>query len=216
MIVGEGYLRFEPRMQMPLSEVAKLTFPVVETAGQRFFELFAEKRGAEVVVEDGSLRLLGRVRVTAAVLVSTFVGYGAVRQAVDYARHDGRIAAGWINQQIRELFSLTSDAVHTQRRRTPEPTRLLRLFDSVASGELSPDDAAREAEELFRQRGESSQTIQRVIPNLRRELASVVVADTQRPKRTPARRYLSPSAALPGRRVTVYRDERGTLRVVEQ
>jgi hypothetical protein len=216
MVVAEAYLHFERLSRpSPLRSVGESAFPIVEQAAREFLTRFEYQRLAEVVVEEGSLRLRGRIRVTAGALLTAFIGYGAVRQSIDYARRDGKTAAGWINDHLREMLSLSGTDVIARRRFAPAPTRLRTLFDSVEAGQLTAAAAAAEAEKLFRAYGEDSRTIQRVVDALRAELADVQPVDAPSDRSRKRRVDKSPVAILRGKRISVFRDRAGSVRVVE-
>jgi hypothetical protein len=215
MIVSEAYLRFEPYRRVgSMRELGTLLFPIIEAAAHEFFTEFPYERKGQIIIEAGSLRNRGIVRVTAAALTA-FIGYGGVRQAIDYARRDGQAAASWINEQVRGRLSLESRQIVAQRRFTPAPTRLRSLFDSVAADHLSPQEAAAKAEQLFRHYGETEEVIQRVMEQLQMELMLTPRSGGQRRNAKPPRDIPSRAVALPGKRVNVFRDQSGVLRIVE-
>ena len=96
MIAVEGYLHFHHFVgEAPPRELASAALPIVEWAAVEYLSQFDYPRRAEVVVEGGSTKLRGVIRVTATVLIA----YGGLRQALDYARKDGRAAATWIDRK---------------------------------------------------------------------------------------------------------------------
>lgn len=214
MILVEGYFHFrhfpdEP----PPRELGDIVLPIAEQAALRYLTAFDYPRRGEVVVEEGSTKVRAIVRTTAMVLLT----YGGVRQAIDYARQDGRAAAGWVLRQVGRVLDVPSGARIASRRYTPGPTRLKRLFDSVEAGHLSAADAAARAEEIFAAHGEPPGTVAAVTDAVRQELGLLAPAQfLPRPPRQRVGVMSAARAALPGRRLRVYRDSTGRVQYVEE
>jgi Asp-tRNA(Asn)/Glu-tRNA(Gln) amidotransferase B subunit len=97
------------------------------------------------------------------------MSYGGIRSGIDYLRHDGKTAATWINTQVRDVLDVPITTVIARRSRTPDPTQLLKLFEMVESGTMSPEEATHRARELLREFGESEQTIRQLVGQVDRE-----------------------------------------------
>ena len=70
----------------------------MERAAQQVLVEFRGARRAEVIVEEGSIRLMGLIIVGLELLAK----FGEIRSGLDYALHDGKAAAGWINEHVQK------------------------------------------------------------------------------------------------------------------
>lgn len=217
MVVSESYLHFELRaLRVPPREIGGRVLPLVERAAKDILVEFRGVRRAEVIVEEGSIRLMGLIIVGLELLAK----FGEIRSGLDYALHDGKAAAGWINEHVQKALTIPSKDIIAKRRFSPAPTQLLRLFRKVQSGSMSPEEATQRAEELFHHYGESEDTIRPVMERFTREIRSVPqTLDYSPTKRRPVpspNREAPRSVARPTRRIRFFRDANGRLRIVEE
>lgn len=94
----------------------------------------------EIEVVDGSIR----IRVVLNGLLAVVITYGATRTGLDHLAQDGVAIASRIRDRLTETEKLPPDRTRAWRY-SPGPTRLRGLFDSVASGALSPEEATLKA-----------------------------------------------------------------------
>ena len=141
---------------------------------------------------------------------------GGLSSALDYARHDGKLAAGWVNDRVQEVLAIPKEDIVSRRRRTPAPTQLLKLFENVRTGAMSPEEAADHAEELFRKWGESEETIREVMKPLHQEIQAIQPTSDERPRKRPVYPYEPRPAIGPTRRLRFLRDPTGQIRIVEE
>jgi hypothetical protein len=226
MIVSESYLHFEPLRRRDPSEVGGLVLPLVERAASMFFVEFRDAREAEVLIIEGSIRLKGLIRVAAA----TLIGFGGIRSGIDYAIHDGKAAAAWINQQVQESLEIPNNAVIARRGQTPSPTQLRRLFESVRSGAMSPEEATDRACQVLIRDGENESTIRDLRGPVWRELREVArlrtgtvkgrasgsVTPGGGPRRGSILTQRPRPSAIPASRFRVIRDAMGRIRILDE
>jgi len=216
MVISESYLHFELRaLRLLPPEIGRRVLPLVERAAQQILVEFTGARRAEVIVEEGSIRIMGLIIVG----LDLFARFGEIRSGLDYALHDGKAAAGWINEHVQKTLTIPRQDLIARRRFSPAPTQLLRLFRKVQSGSMSPEEATQRAEELFHDYGESEDTIRPVMERFTKEIRSVQqTLDHRPPKRRPVpspNREARP-VAKPTRRIRLFRDATGQLRIVEE
>jgi len=215
MVVSESYLHFEPRdWRLPRPQIGELVIPLLERATNQFLVEFREPKRAEVVVDEGSIRLRGLIRLTAMALI----GYGGIRTGIDYAWRDGKAAAGWVNERVQERLAIPNTDVIARRRGSPAPAQLHRLFENVEFGALSREEAVRRAEKLFRDYGESEETIRVVMNRFTEEIYSAQpITDGPAPRRqTPLQEKQPQPLKTPMRRIRFFRDSTGHIRIVEE
>ncbi|NTU44343.1 MAG: hypothetical protein HGA99_02320 [Chlorobiaceae bacterium] len=227
MIISESYLHFDfPSYRDPL-EVGEFVFPFVEYAASHFFLKLSDKRRTEIIIVDGSIRLKGLISISAKVLI----GYGSIRSGIDYLAQDGKAAANWVNRYVQEQLKLPNDAVIARRVRTPGPTRLLRLYENVRSGTMSPEEATRRANKLFIEYGESDGMIHELIVPMSRELQLLAPQNDKvvlkkkylggAIQETHSRRETFPDErvrplVVPARRFRIVRDSSGRIKVIDE
>ena len=164
---------------------------------------------AEVRIEEGSRRIWTYVRGAAELLIA----FGGIRAGIDYLVHDGKRTAGIINESIlRDVFGGRVKPLRRERR-TGTPGELKRLFDRVHDGQLSPQAAAREAEEMLRKANVPEELIRQVIREMPLEASQALPPRAPRP-RMPRWHETVAHSARGVRGVFVHRRRDGTL-VVE-
>jgi hypothetical protein len=218
MIVSESYLHFEPRhLELPLREIGERTLPVVETAANEFFFAFRNERRVEVVLEEGSLRHKSLIVLAATVLVK----YSELRTGIREVWHDGKAAAGWLTEHVQNALDIPSEDIIARRSRSPAPSQLLRLFENVRAGTMSPEEATERAERLFTGEGESDEAIRMLTGRVMKDFQSISgppVLRRPRKRRAP-RPFPEPDqerVATPTRRLRFFRDSAGKIRIVEE
>src|SRR5207237_4187342 len=79
--------------------------------------------------------------------------YGGIRASLDYGVRDARRAAAFVNDHLSRDLALQQQQIMRRERRTGVPGKLRRLFDRVANGQLTADQATRKAVDVLLEAG---------------------------------------------------------------
>ncbi|MGD0237532.1 MAG: hypothetical protein ABSC55_23765 [Syntrophorhabdales bacterium] len=157
--IARTYLHVEypPCTRDQLTHLANAAYDIAESVIRDHFREYFSIEDIELraTVEEGSIK--SKIVVGLAglhFLYQAISGYGSFRQGIDTFARDVQKAGRAINElQLDQLKRDRSDVIRN-RSGSGLPGKLSRLFQEVAAGRLSADDAMKKVDKLLAQRKE--------------------------------------------------------------
>lgn len=223
IIIAEPYLRFSTSIAR--SALQRAAENVLENVQPLVLSSYTEQ-GREfdirifVRVEVGSTK----VWVTVSAAASVLIGYGSIRQSIDYLVKDAKTVAGVVAGHAGGSLGLPNATPSYQQRRLGLPGQLQRLFREVQRHELDADAATARAIQLIYESNpidlvDSAPGLSEALSREFRDAARKRPrrSGSGRPPKDEPAKLPSPDVALPPRQrsgVVVERDEKtGLLKV---
>src|SRR5713101_5760739 len=134
--LAQSYLYFDRELsEEELYKLADFIFEVTEATAAKYFRDFSFQVSARV--EEGSTKTWAVI----SAVTGAIIFYGDLRSSVETIYHDARAAVTFVNERIIERERLRPQEIIRTRNSSGTPGKLLRLFERVEAGELSPEEA---------------------------------------------------------------------------
>jgi len=136
--LAQSYLYFDrEHSEEELYELADFMFKVSEVTATEYFSDFSFQ--VSVRVEEGSTKTWAAISAIAGAIIF----YGDLRSSVETIYHDARAVVTYVNESIIQRKGLRHQEIKRTRISSGVPGKLLRLFERVEAGKLSPEEATR-------------------------------------------------------------------------
>lgn len=154
IIIAEPYARYTETLPgSKVESAASHLLLLTERICRKHYAERYDKFGItiETTIEIGSTKTW--IRIYALIGILTF--YGEIRQSVDYLVQDTKTLIEVIQPNIATNIGLSSGSLERYTRRLGVPGELRRLFQSVASGKISAEEASSRAIALLERGGDA-------------------------------------------------------------
>lgn len=149
LLIGEALcnISIAPLSQAELAGYAELLFDEIDVAAERFVHLPDYELHLEV--EEGSVKARNAILVSLASLYVGIGNYGSFVSGVREIRDQVKAIGDLFLDAAPGRLSVPKEAIVQKKRNPAVLGKLENLFQSVAKGDMSPDDAARLAMDVL-------------------------------------------------------------------
>ena len=97
----------------------------------------------EIIAEEGSIKTWLKIS------LAIFIGYGSIRQSIDYAIKDSKEISKIATETVISGKNIKHKEIINRRTTIEDPQKLLKLFELVESGKLSAIEATEAASKIL-------------------------------------------------------------------